>query len=417
MQPAAIAIVKRGMTASMWLVMIATSFNLLLCFINTRHWLQVGSAEIIGVELLLLAAGFLLLREKFKRKELDLSLLIVAYLIALRFINPGLDLKILHDLAIMLIFYRLGTQASIETGNQLLWFVMLIVLAFGMFELLMPAAFGNIFDVWSYYVNKGVIDQNEVKLSRSNLFISGNRGGDAMRTFFPGIFGSHRVSSIFLEPDSLGNFSVVAFAWCLSTTVGSLRNRALLVFFACFCFVLPDSRFASICCMAMLFFKFMPVRSNLLVFSLPVLVLLGLLTMGSMHPMPGGMIPSIINDDFTGRLLFSGRLLGFWHKQQWLGLAPSQVYTADTGYAYVINNLGLPLTLVLLALFAAGAGPSSEAKTMKLMVSIYFATSLCVGASVFTIKTAALLWFLYGTTNEAPLQIPARLRHFGWAYR
>ena len=36
---------------------------------------------------------------------------------------------------------------------------------------------------------------------------------------------------------------------------------------------------------------------------------------------------------------------------------------------------------------------------MKLMMSVYFATALCVGASVFTIKTAALLWFLYGTVN------------------
>jgi putative polymerase len=36
---------------------------------------------------------------------------------------------------------------------------------------------------------------------------------------------------------------------------------------------------------------------------------------------------------------------------------------------------------------------------MKAMISVYFATSLCIGASVFTIKTAALLWFLYGTTN------------------
>jgi putative polymerase len=394
---------KRTVTPAMWLVIIAVNFNLLLCFINSRHWVSVGSGDIIGVELLLLAAGFWLLRARFTRQTIELSLFIIAYLAALRFINAGLDLKILHDLAIMVIFYKLGTLTSVETGSQLLWIVMLIVLAVGLFELVLPVLFGNIFDVWSYYVNKGVIDQDAVKLSQSNLFISGNRGSDTVRNFFPGIFGSHRVSSVFLEPDSLGNFAVVAFAWCLSTAVGSLRSRALLLFFACCCFVLPDSRFASICCVAMLFFKFvLPIRSNLLAFFLPVLVLLGLVVAASLHPMPGGITPRIINDDFAGRLLFSGRLLNFWHLSQWLGLAPSQVYTADTGYAYVINNLGLPLALFLLAVFAAGGGTQAEAKVMKLMVAVYFATSLCVGASVFTIKTAALLWFLYGAANAMP---------------
>jgi putative polymerase len=38
---------------------------------------------------------------------------------------------------------------------------------------------------------------------------------------------------------------------------------------------------------------------------------------------------------------------------------------------------------------------------MKAMMSVYFAASLCVGASVFTIKTAAIIWFLYGAANAA----------------
>jgi hypothetical protein len=45
--------------------------------------------------------------------------------------------------------------------------------------------------------------------------------------------------------------------------------------------------------------------------------------------------------------------------------------------------------------------------SMKAMISVYMATSLCIGANMFTIKTAALLWFLYGTTNAVrSLEIP-----------
>jgi len=368
--------------------------------------MNLGSGGIAVFEILILLAGLMSFKGHFSKELIQLALLVVLYLAAISFINPGVDLKILHDLGIMVIFYRLGNLTSIGAANRLMWIVMLIVLAIGFFELLLPDVFGTVFDVWSYYVNKGVIPQNTVNLSHSNLFISGNRGSDAVRTFFPKLLGSHRVSSVFLEPDSLGNFAVVTFAWCMSTASGSLRGRILLLLCACLCFVLPDSRFASNCCVFMLMAKvFVPNRPSILVIMIPVSVLLGLVIAGAISPMPGGMLPAIINDDFTGRLLFSARLLNYWHLPQWLGLSPSQIYTADTGYAYLINNLGLALTVLVLACFACSTERSVEAKTMKTMISIYFATALCVGASVFTIKTAALLWFLYGAANAPDLAV------------
>ncbi len=381
------------------LVIFAAVFNVLLCFVNTRHWVDVSGTDIICVELVILAAGLFCIRRDIDKTTAQLMVFIIFYLISLKLINPAVDLKILHDIAIIYVFYRLGTLASIETGNVLLWVVMLAVLAFGAFELLAPDAFGSVFNVWSYYVNKGVIGAGTINYSHSNFYLSGDRGG-ASRTFFPGLFGSHRVSSVFLEPDSLGNFSVVAFAWCLSTSVGSLRNRALLFFLAAFCFVLADSRFASICCLIMLALRVMTIlHGKLMVFVIPVAVMLALTMAGLLQPMPDGGPPAIVHDDLVGRLLFSARVLSYWGLPQWLGLAGSQVYTADTGYAYFINNLGLPLAIFLLACFARYPNPSREGPLMKLMMSVYFATALCVGASVFTIKTAALLWFLYGTVN------------------
>jgi putative polymerase len=387
------------------IVLAALLFNLGLCFVQTRHWVQIANPEIVACELAIMMAGFLLMRHRMTEVAMRVAGVIIVYEIAIKLINPGLDLKIVHDVAIMYIFYEIGTMYSMEAGNRLLWTAMAIVLAVGFFELLAPTLFGDVFDVWDYYVNKGVIGQDVVNYSQTNLFISGNRGAAASRTFFPGLLGPHRVSSVFLEPDSLGNFAAVAFAWCLSTSVGNRSGRVILLGLAMLCFVLADSRFASGCCLLMLLMRFTLARSKFIVFLLPVIVMSALTLAGSIHELPG-VVPSIQGDNLAGRLLFSGRLLDYWDIQQWLGFAASPVYTADTGYAYVINNLGLPLALFLLAAFAVSPSRNKEAMMMKAMISVYFATSLCIGASVFTIKTAALLWFLYGTTNAIARSAP-----------
>jgi putative polymerase len=141
-------------------------------------------------------------------------------------------------------------------------------------------------------------------------------------------------------------------------------------------------------------------KARPVIFLLPVLTVLALTIAGSIHELQG-IKPSILSDNLPGRLLFSGRLLNDWTLQNWLGLSVSPVYTSDTGFAYLINNLGLPLGIFLLAIFAFHPVLRQEAAGMKAMVGIYFAASLCIGASVFSIKTAALLWFLYGTANAA----------------
>jgi putative polymerase len=392
-----------------WLVIAATSFNVFLCFVSTRHWAAIGSTEVSIIELAILAAGSFFIRKRVTNEFLQVAFLLVTYMIAIKLINPYADVKILSDIAIMYIFYKLGTLGSIETGNRTLWAIMLIVLSLGLFELLDLRAFGKVFDVWAYYVNKGAIGQDIVNYGNTTSFVSASRGGAEMRTFLPGILGAHRVSSVFLEPVSLGNFAVIAMAWSLSTAVGGPRSRALLIACSAFCTVLADSRFGGACCLILLLVRRASFRSDLVALLVPILVLMALVVVGTLHEMPGDVAPFIVTDNFSGRLLFSARLLGGWDPEQWLAWTASDVYTADTGYAYLINGIGLPFALLLLFLFAANRSATEEAVRMKIMISIYFATALCIGASVFTIKTAGLLWFLYGTTNAVASTAQTRL--------
>ena len=395
------------------LVLMSVSFNMALCLISTRGGIHVSSTEVAVIEIMILAAGLYFCRHLISGRAMRAAGLIVLFLIGLKFINPGLDLKILHDLAIAYIFYELGMLASVHEGNRVLWILMAIVLPVAAFEVILPAQFGMVFDVWSYYVDKGVIMATTINYSHTTAFISGSRGGEEARSFLPSLLGPQRISSVFLEPVSMGNFSVIAFAWCLSTPTGDRRLLGLLAGCAAVCFVLADSRFASACWILMLLLRITPLyRSRLVIFCLPLLAMLALLVNGSLHEMPGA-IPAIANDNFPGRLLFSGQLLNFWGFTQWFGLAPSQVYTSDTGYAYVINNLGLPLALCLLGAFAFHKPGTPEGLAMKAMITVYMATSLCIGANMFTIKTAALCWFLYGAANSmaAPGALASPIRN------
>ena len=410
---AAAAVDRSGL--GFWLVVFAAIFNVGLCFIETRGWMKISNLVVAIVELAIMGLGVLAIRRSVMPRTALLLALCVAFVIGMKLVNPDLSVKILHDFGIMYIFYKLGLSASPGQALRLVRLLMAVVLALGFFELLFTDAFERTFDVWSYYVDKGVIAQTTVNYSGTNLFLSGDRGA-LSRTFFPSLLGSHRVSSIFLEPVSLGNYATIMFAWCISTTIGSRRTRGIILALSLLCIVLADGRFAGGCCALMALTRLLPLeRSRLFVFLVPVVIMTALTLLGATDELQG-TVPAIMSDDFHGRLLFSGRLLDYWNFPQWFGLLPSQVYTADTGYAYVVNNLGLPMALLLLALFALHPAVRPEAGRMKMLVTIYIATSLCIGASIFTIKTAALLWFLYGVANRpaaliwSGIGVPARER-------
>ena len=383
-----------------WLVIATIMFNPLLCFLDTKGIMHASSALVAITELIIIFAATWVVRRHISSTAITLSLLVSGYVVAAHLINPSVTLKILHDLWIPYIFYLLGTMTSITTARRTLWISMGLVLFFAFFELLAFDIYGQFFNVWQYYVDKGAVGADVINYRQTTSFVSGARSADA-RTYFPSLLGPVRISSVFLEPVSMGNFATIVFAWGLSTW----RNRRvehsiLLMILGFLCIVLTDSRFATGCCILLILVRLLPLaRSSLFVFLLPIVIMVALTVVGSAYEIPG-VRPGILSDDFKGRLLFSGRLLDDWNLVHWLGLADSPVYTADTGYAYLFNNLGLPLSIALFAVIAFHRTDRSEAMIMKSMMAVYFGTSLCIGANAVTIKTGALCWFLYGVLDK-----------------
>jgi putative polymerase len=378
------------------LVITATCFNMILCFISTRHWVSIGAPQVILVEGLIALIALIAIRQRINVALIRVSTLFIVTIGTLALFNTGLDLKILFDIALAPLFFVLGTASSIARTNRMVHVLLLTVVSVGLLEWLFPDTFQDVFDIWGYYTNKGALSDSSVNYSDTRLFISGARDSDIGRTLLPALFGTHRVSSVFLEPVSMGNFPIICLAWFLSQWSSYSQGKAITLAAIASCIIMPDSRFAAASCALMILWRGLPChRSAWLAALLPVvtaacLVVLGLMTL------PTGAGPELRGDDFSGRVLFSGMLLAFWNWPQWLGLVPSPVYTADTGYAYAISNMGLPLTLFVWLSFAAIPLSSPEARSMRGMVAIYVATSLCVGASMFSIKTAALLWFVCG---------------------
>ncbi|MCH4090374.1 polysaccharide polymerase [Acetobacter sp.] len=397
------AVSSSSFSAGKWLVIASIMFNPFLCFLDTKGILHASNGIIVISELFIIFAATWIVRKNITSIAVILSILISGYVIAAHLINQAVTLKILHDLWIPYVFYLLGSMTSIKTARETLWISISLVLFFAFFELLAFDLYGHFFNIWQYYVDKGAVGSDVINYRQTTSFVSGARGTDA-RTYFPSLLGPVRISSVFLEPVSMGNFATIVFAWGLITWENRRNEHSILLMALGFlCIILTDSRFATGCCVLLVLVRLLPLaRSSFFVFILPILIMVTLTVVGSGYEISGTK-PGILSDDFKGRLLFSGRLLDDWSLVHWFGFADSPVYTADTGYAYLFNNLGLPLSIVLFAVIAFHRTGNSEAMIMKSMMAVYFGTSLCIGANAVTIKTGALCWFLYGAIDKIRL--------------
>jgi len=234
----------------------------------------------------------------------------------------------------------------------------------------------------------------------SKLQLNGIRPEGIGRTFFPGLLDSHRVSSVFLEPVSLGNFAVLCAAWGLSKPWSQWRGVVLYVGSAAFLMVLSDSRFAmaSISLMFVIRVLFHGRALNLAIL-VPLFALAGLLYLGSIAVGPTYEISS---DDFHGRLEFSGKVLLDFDLAMLLGISRGLVY-ADAGYAHLFNTYGLPLCLLLWACFWLLPVVDETSRRFRALAAIYLSLLLCIsGYSFFALKSAAILWFLLGASLRLP---------------
>ena len=405
------------------LVLGASTFNLFLCFANTNI-MAVSDVHVILCEALILAVVFLVSFRSIDHGHLILLGFVVIWpllLACVRFVTGNdttIDVKIVRDLAIPIAFFLLGTaSANLRTADRIVAAAVTIVVIVALFEYFWIETFTRFFNIAKYYIARGTLEARQI-FQNSDLFISGMRpGGGAQgggRNLLP-FLGDHRVSSVFLEPVSLGNFGVIAFIWGLVRSRMEHRLYFGTIVGALALIVLADSRFGAYLCAMLFVAAYLPVAWTTLgalimpLTALVVLIIVPLIVTGSYDPEN-----RYIDNGFVGRFVLAARILGDFDVPTWFGLKAPSMQAFDSGYAYTLSRVGaVGLAILWLIPFSIRSSDRNFCLFRNLL-AVYYGAILCVSNSAYTIKTAALAWFLLGVmlhasvaTNRLSRQMPA----------
>lgn len=388
------------------ILLAAVCYQALLCLLNT-FGLRTSVAIVGLTEGLIMLACLPLLLRRLLPGLITIALLAGAYFCMAAIASGQLNPKTFRDLAIPLCFFWLGCNLGRpELVERALVPIIWLVIGLGLFELLMLDTYTHFFDIFSYYVSIGNLAPITDYVRESKLQLNGTRPEGIGRTLLPGLLGNHRVSSVFLEPVSLGNFATIIAAWGLSRDARDWRKGLFFVSTAVVMIILCDSRFALILLPLMLIARFFLRGAAFNLALLAPFVAIGLVLLI-------GVTTSEYGDNFTGRIALSGWALLEFDPQLLLAITTPRFY-GDMGYAYLIAGFGLPLCLLLWFSLWLQPMPDERGRRFRAFIALYIALILAIsGSSLFAFKTSALLWCLLGCLLQNPAPHAIRRTYSG----
>lgn len=391
---------------ALWLLVASVIYQAVLCALHT-HGFQASPAKVGIAEALIFAACLPILLRRIHAGLLVLGLLIAVNLCLLGMFREYIDFKAFRDLLIPVLFFWLGRNIhDTALADRALKILVMVVIAVGLVELFFLDFYTRIFNIFSYYVAQGGASEALRMSTENRLLFNGERLEGVGRNFLPFVFGNHRVSSVFLEPVSLGNFAVILAAWGLSKGRDEIVVARFFVTSALVFVLLSDSRFgmAMVLLLMLLRAVLMNIRLHVIALFFPFIMVAILLSMPT-------LFPAEIGDDLLGRLGRTGIVLRQFDIGALLGLQGAQTGFGDQGYPYMLTRFGLVLCLVLWAAIWLGQVEDERATRFRALFALYAALILSVsGTSLFALKTSALLWFLLGCGAIDESQV-SPLRH------
>ncbi|MCW2275856.1 surface polysaccharide polymerase [Rhodoblastus acidophilus] len=369
------------------LVVASLCFNFVLCFVNTRLF-SVNTGVVMAAEMALIGSAFVLVL----RDNQPLYAVLAAYLsyaVFLASMQGALDMKSVRDVLIPIAFVFVGRRfGDPAMGDRLVALCVWIVLVVGLFEFFFLTQYLKFIDIFAYYVSRGTISSAAADTTGTHLFASGIRPEG--RSLLP-FLGDHRVSSVFLEPVSVGNFGAIAFSWTV------LRNfkRPLLMMLKLLpivaIFILADARFGLMVSLSC--FVVFPIAKSIgrVPMLLAPFVALWLLAV------VGILNANVAWDNgLGGRVMLSGQMLSGLDLSEVLAFVPVTRFVSDSGYTYLLAKTGLIGFAGLWGLFILYPVSNDQEWRFRVFVAVYIMALLTISNSLYSIKTAALLWYLVG---------------------
>ena len=373
-------------------------FNVTLSFVNANVT-PLTSTPVVACEALLDGSALLCcftVRSPLRIWWVGLMVFLGAVNIVGVLGNEHLDPKFVRDVLIIPIYAYLGLCVCRNDLIKIMLPLQAIVLAGTLFEAASAEQFGRLLKITSYYINTRGFEQSRFwSTENTDLFVSATRPGER---FLFSFLNLHRLSSVFLEPVSLGNYVVI-----ISMMVVTLWHRLGFgekVFFVTSSFIIlvgSDGRFAVVSILAIIVLRIvaplMPRYSN--VFYLPIVVGGGAMAVEALHLSPVG-------DDFPSRTAGSVEALSAMTPAALFGFDAAHAYSVmDSGIAYLVYSQSVVGAIAVWAFIALGL-PQRDRESIAFahMASFYFATNLLISYSVFSIKTAGVLWFMLGAMGR-----------------
>lgn len=195
----------------------------LLLLVCGHHWLlcalqSVGIHATPGVvaatEFLIYLGCVPLIYRRLSPRIVTALLLVFGLLILLAIARGGLlDIKAMRDLLIPALFLWAGRswRGSTADLDRIVRVIVIVVIAVGLTEALFFDIYTRFINTFTYYIGIGGIAEANAQIAGQTVTLNGLRPEGIGRTLLPQLLGAHRVSSLFLEPVSLGNFAVIIF--------------------------------------------------------------------------------------------------------------------------------------------------------------------------------------------------------------
>jgi putative polymerase len=375
-------------------ILIATvMFNAGLAFIN-GHLHPLTGSYVTATQGLIVASALALVAFQANKAVVRWAILLwimTLLFLVLSLLRDRIEPRYLGDVAVVFVFVMLGMGTKGRTIASTILVLQVMLSAVALWELASPTSYGRVFRIAQYYISTRGYDAASFWSKNGDLFVSAQRPGGRILL---ASLGDYRGSSLFLEPVSLGNWTVVvviavAALWRFFSKleIAGLVLGNLILLVAC------DGRLS--------------IALNLLL--VPVLIVAPRLP----RWMPTLILPAVFcavllaeqlgvlgmqGDNLVGRLHYGVDYLLRLDALSLIGLSDAQgVVAADSGWAYLIITQSLPGLILLWLALTLPSGPDSPgARRAVWGLALFLAGALPVSYSVLSIKTAGLLWAVYG---------------------
>lgn len=328
-----------------------------------------------------------------------LFLLMVIALI-LSMVNNRPMIETLRATFLIGLFTLVGQRMEARTLDRVFWVVTIAVLTVLLLEIFVQSVY-----IWTFQPQRFFAATRGMQASEYNTSGLFNNAGSFEGRFNFGIFDIPRTSSVFMEQVSNANFACV-LAIYISARWGALSwlRRALLVGTVCLILISTNGRFAALFVLGIVggfwIFPYLG-RAWLPLFSAVLVVAVGA-TFARY-----GFVEA---DTLIGRVTYAVHMLGEADMPFYLGARASLALAQrDSGYTYVIGSITIFGAIALWA-FINFYPRANDAASRRLAwgVTTYMLGQLLVSStSLFSIKTATLLWAMAGCVKLMPVGEPA----------